>query len=319
MGEQQKLPVKHHYIPQFYLKGFSQDQEHLHIFDKKAETDEARFRYQTTEAIAYKKHFYTYETNDHDKETLEGFFCNIESLAQNAIEKLSQGGQLDRELRSYLALFIAFIWVRTPHFKSETLGAQEELHEKMARMMFRVRPKKLMREWAEKEGKTMTDAEIDDLIDFATNPKRSKITMSFPQNYWIKEMLELADHFYPYLAVTDWQIIHAPNKYAFLTSDNPFMLIPTEKPDPFGVGLLTPGVRKIIPLRSDLLLVMHEPSEKPNLYHTEGTKEGFRKINELTVWNADRVIFSPDLGKIKKIAKTKPELVKPRGKRYRVS
>lgn len=320
MPDDQKLPVKHHYIPQFYLKGFSQDQEHLHIFDKLAESEEARFRYQTTQAIAYKKNFYTYETKDRSKETLEGMFSEIEGLAQQAITKLSRGEQLDRELRSYLALFVAFIWVRTPLFKSETLGAQEEMHEKMARMMFRVQPKKMMREWAEKEGKTMTDEEIDDLIDFATNPKRSRIKMDFPQNYWIKHMLQLGDDLYPYLAVTDWQIIHAPKKYAFLTSDNPFMLRPTEKPDPFyGIGLLTPGVKKIIPLKSDLLLVMHEPSENPDLYHTEGTKEGYRKINEQIVWNADRVIFSPDLGKIQKIAKTKPDLVKPRGKRYRVS
>lgn len=320
MENNQKLPIKHHYIPQFYLKGFSQDQEHLHVFDKKAETDETRFRYQTTQAIAYKKNFYTYETQDQSKETLEGMFSQIEGVAQQAIQKLSHGEQLDKELRSYLALFIAFLWVRVPQFKAETLGAQEELHEKMARMMFRVQPKKMMRKWAEKEGKEMTDEEIDDLIDFATNPKRSKIKMDFPQNYWIKQMLELGDHFYPYLAITDWQIVHSPTKYGFLTSDNPFILMPSEKPHPFyGVGLLTPGVKKIIPLRSDLLLIMHEPSDNPDLYHTQGTKEGFRLINEQTVLNAERVIFSPDLGKIQKIAKTKPHLVIPRGKRYRVS
>lgn len=320
MTENDKLPVKHHYIPQFYLRGFSQDGEHLHLFDKFATTKEAKFRYQTTQAIAYKKNFYTYETKERGKETLEGMFSQIEGMAQSAIEKLSRGEQLDRETRSYLALFIAFIWVRTPHFKSETLGAQEELHEKMARMMFRVQPEKMIRRWADEEGKEMSDEEIADLIDFATNPKRSKIKMSFPQNYWIKQMLKLGDDIYPYLAVTDWQVIHAPTKYAFLTSDNPFMLRPTEKPHPFyGIGLLTPGVKKIIPLRSNLLLVMHEPSENPDLYHTEGTKEGFRKINEQIVWNADRVIFSPDLGKIQKIVKTKPQLAEPRGKRYRVS
>lgn len=31
----QSLPKRHHYIPQFYLKGFSSDGKHLFVLDKK--------------------------------------------------------------------------------------------------------------------------------------------------------------------------------------------------------------------------------------------------------------------------------------------
>jgi len=83
-----KLPSRHHYIPQFYLKGFSQDSQHLHIFDKKSENEETRFRYQTTERIAYENNLYTYRTKSLKKETLEDFFCQIEGMAKSVIVKL---------------------------------------------------------------------------------------------------------------------------------------------------------------------------------------------------------------------------------------
>ncbi len=98
------------------------------------------------------------------------------------------------------------------------------------------------------------------------------------------------------------------------------MLIPSEKPSPFyGVGLLTPGVKKTVPLTANMYLVMHEPQRELKLVHTIGDKDFFRRVNEWTMKNAERLVFSPDLSKLEKMLKIKPELAKPRGKRYRVS
>jgi len=316
-----KLPKKHHYLPQFYLKGFSQDVSHLHIFDKKAKKEDARFRYQTTEKIAYENNLYTYRTKDLKKETLEDFFSQIESMAKKVITKLENKDDITPRQRGHLALFIALLWFRTPTWKTETLGVQSELAEKMIRKKYHFpQQKELIRDFFKKEGRNFTDEELDDLIDFATNPKRSKISIKFPPEYWIKQMLTLANDVYVYLAHCGWEVKHATRKYAFLTSDNPVLLIPSEKPHPFyGVGLLTPGVKKTIPLTSNLYLAMHEPQEELVLFHTTADKEFWKQANIWAMRNAERLVFSPVLGKIEKIVKTKPELAKPRGKRYRIS
>lgn len=316
-----RLPKKHHYLPQFYLKGFSQDASHLHIFDKKVKNEDVHFRYQTTEKIAFENNLYTYRTKDLKKETLEDFFSQIESMAKKVITKLENKKDITPKQRGHLALFIALLWFRTPTWKTETLGMQNELAEKMIRMRYRFpQQKELMRDFFKKEGKHFTDEELDDLVDFAVNPKRSKIVIKFPPEYWIKQMLTLANDVYTYLAHCGWEVKHATKKYAFLTSDNPVLLIPSEKPHPFyGVGLFTLGVKKTIPLAANLYLAMHEPQEKLVLFHTIADKEFCKQANVWTMRNAERLVFSPVLGKIEKMIKTRPELAKPRGKRYRIS
>lgn len=190
------------------------------------------------------------------------------------------------------------------------------------RMMYHFpQQKDMMKQFFEKRGKHFTDKELDDLIDFATNPERSKFVVKFPPGYWIKQMLKLANDIYVYLAHCEWEIRHAVKKYAYITSDHPVLLIPSEKPHPFyGVGLLTPGVKKTVPLTANMYLIMHEPQKKELvLVHTIGDKDFYRQVNEWTMKNAERFVFSPDLGKLEKMLKTNPELAKPRGKRYRVS
>lgn len=317
-----KLPAKHHYLPQFYLKGFSQDNNKLYVFDKKTTDEKSRFRYQTTERIAFENNLYTYRTKDLKKETLEGLFSQIEGMAKTVITKLEKREDIVPMERGHLALFVALLWLRTPTAKSETLGAQEELTEKVIRMRYHFpQQKELMKKFFTERGEKKTEEEIDDLIDFATNPKRSKLVIKFPPEHWIKQMLTLSNDIYVYLAHCEWEIRHAVKKYAYITSDHPVLLIPSEKPDPFfGVGLLTPGVKKTIPLTANMYLIMHEPQkEKLILVHTVGNKDFYNKVNEWTMKNAERFVFSPDLGKLEKMVKMKPELAKPRGKRYRIS
>lgn len=116
-----KLPVRHHYLPQFYLKGFSTDKSKLYVFDKKTDDEKNKFRYQTTEKIAYENNLYTYKTKDRKKETLEDFFCQIEGMAKTVITKLENREDIEPIERGHLALFVAFLWLRTPTSKAETL------------------------------------------------------------------------------------------------------------------------------------------------------------------------------------------------------
>lgn len=315
----QSLSKRHHYIPQFYLKGFSSDEKHLFVLDKEASKEE-RFRYQTINSIAFQKHLYTYQTKSRKKETLEDMFSQIEGRAATVIRKAELKQDLTDQERNDFSLFLSFLWIRVPYSKKEFERSTQQLYEKIARKSVVMTPKKNLKEFFEKRGKNLTDKEIDDLVDFAINEKRSKITVTVPHSYWIKQMLLLGVDIAPALEIADWEFRVATKSFAFVTSDNPFLLLPNRPLDPFeGLGLLTPGAKKVIPISAKICLVIHEPQKSPRTVYTEADKPFFRKINNWIVKYSYRFVYSADKGKVGKMIKLNKELLKPALKRLVIS
>lgn len=312
----QSLPKKHHYIPQFYLRGFSTDKEHLYVLDKLAQKD-SKFRYQTAESIAFQKHFYTYKTKENKQGTLENLFSQIEGRAAEIIRKVERKQDLDDQDRNDFSLFLSFLWIRVPHSKKEFERATQELYAKIARKSVAITPKQNLKSFFQKRSKKLTDKEIDDLVDFAINEKRSRINVAVPQGYWIKQMLLLGVDISPALEITDWEFRIAEKPFAFITSDNPFLLIPSRPVHPFeDVGLLTPGAKKIVPITAKICLVMHEPQKNPKIVYTNADKSFFQKINNWIVKHSERFVYSADKGKVEKMIKSNNELLKPAPKRF---
>lgn len=298
-----KLPKKHHYVPQFYLKGFSMDKNNLWVLNKKSD-DNQNIKKITTKAIAFENNFYTYKSIDKTKETLEDLFCQMERLASDVIKKISDGHEINQQEKADLSVFISFLWLRTPKSKKRMNDMTTNLHEQISRKSIAMTPNENLKEFFKKRGKDLSDKEIDELKEFATDEKKSKFTLNIPQNYWIKEMLQLGMDISPAFQICDWEFCVSDKPFAFITSDNPFMLIPSKPVDPFyGLGLLTDGAKKVIPLNSKICLVMHEPKENPQNKYREVDKDYFRMINNFTYKNAQRFVFSPDEGKLSKIHK----------------
>jgi hypothetical protein len=257
---------KQHYIPQFYLKNFSHDNSHVYVYDKRI-GEKGQIRYQTTTEVAHENHFYTYRTKMGTKENLEDFFGNFESIASTIIDKVYREKNMTLNEKEYLSMFVALMYTRTPAFKERTESMHTKMGEKVSRMMIKMTPKETLRKfYKEKLGKTLTDEELADIVDFGTNPKRSRIGFTYPREFWIKTMLELSAKIAPYFFGMSWVFLYTDKPYAFISSDNPFLLAPPDVINRFyGVGLLTQGARKIIPLRSNLCLVMGDICERPSI------------------------------------------------------
>lgn len=299
-----KLPKKHHYIPQFYMKGFSQDSNNLWVYDKKSKNPND-VKKLTTKTIAFENNFYTYLSIHKTKETMEDMFCQMEGLAANVINKIANGHEIDSQEKADLAVFISFLWLRTPKSKKRMAKMTTNLYEQVSRKSIAMTPNQKLIDFFATRGKVMTDKEIDELKEFATDEKRSRFALKIPQNYWIKEMLQLGMDITPTFQMCDWEFCVTDKPYAFITSDNPFMLIPSEPVHPFyGLGLLTPGAKKVLPLNSKVCLVMHEPKKNPINTYRKVDKDFFRMVNMFSYKNAKRFVFSPDEGKLVKLNKT---------------
>lgn len=317
------LPKNHHYIPQFYLNNFSNDtlrkgSKRIYVLDKMAEIKTIKLL--PIKNIAFQNNLYTYKTKDGKKETLEDMLSVVEGAAAEIIRKVEQRKELTTQDRNSLSLFLSLLWIRVPYAKDQFERSTKELYEAVARKSVAVTPNESLKSFFQKRGKNFTDKEIEDLKDFAINKNRSKIVVDVPQGYWIKMMLRLSIDISPALEITDWEFRIAEKPFAFITSDNPFLLVPGRKMDPFeGLGLLTPDVKKIIPITSNICLIMHEPKKEPIIVYRSADKTFYNKINHLVMKYSARFVYSADKGKVEKMIKLEPELLKPKSKGFIVS
>lgn len=317
------LPKNHHYIPQFYLNNFSNDtlrkgRKRIYVLDKMVETKTIKLL--PIKNIAFQNDLYTYKTKDGKKETLEDMLSVVEGAAAEIIRKVEQRKELTTQDRNSLSLFLSLLWIRVPYAKDQFEKSTKELYEAVARKSVAVTPNESLKSFFQKRGKNFTDKEIEDLKDFAINKNRSKIVVDVPQGYWIKMMLRFSVDISPELEITDWEFRITEKPFAFITSDNPFLLVPGRKMDPFeGLGLLTPDAKKIIPITSSICLIMHEPKKEPITVYRNADKAFYNKINHWVMKYSARFVYSADKGKVEKMIKLEPELLKPKSKGFIVS
>ncbi|EKD99434.1 MAG: hypothetical protein ACD_22C00256G0007 [uncultured bacterium] len=304
--ENQKFTKKQHYIPRFYLRKFSQNDETLNVYDRKKGKNGEFRKDQSINEIGHENNFYTYTDIGGERKNLEDVFGQFESSAGKILNKIENKEILTPEDKEYFSVFLSLLYLRTPTSKKYMNKGTEQLYKETMRMELATTPKEKFREFYEKKfGKGISDEKLEDLIDFGVNEKRSEIKVDIPNSYWIKQMLQLSMDITPVFNMLNWRVFFSEQKHAFIASDNPFLLITTEKPDPFwGVGLLTQGALKVVPLTSNICLIMDEPDENPTISYKETTsKELQRAVNGSLTKKCDRCIFSASMGQLEKLVK----------------
>jgi len=292
----QNQPKRHHYIPQFFLRYFSQDQEHLWVFDRVKK----EYRYQDTRKIASENKFYTYSAKGKE-ENLEALFGTIEGLAKPIIDKIIARSNITMQEKADLSMFLATLRVRIPDFKKWTEEGGEKMYKKYNKIAFSNREHVEM--LIKKSGRKVMEKEVDNLMEIAANENRYSV--KFPPGYWIKTMLRLSMGVADIFIDSNWDVYHFNKQFALVTSDNPVVLVPPRDYDPFyGFGLATPGTVKVIALSSGVCLVTKELTRTPVIVHKDwSNKDMSRWFNKITAVNSDRFIFSPEKGKLEKLIK----------------
>ena len=85
------------------------------------------------------------------------------------------------------------------------------------------------------------------------------------KNRSLEMMISLASEFAKTLWGLNCAILHAPKNCSFITTDRPFVIAPPKDrsiiPTWGGVGLLTPGAKKFLPLTADMTIVFGDPGD----------------------------------------------------------
>jgi hypothetical protein len=298
-------PKKHHYVPEFYLKGFCRNGK-LWVYDR----ERATYDQLPPEALGIKKNFYSFTDENGQRDvSAEKELSRVENAAAPVIRKLEAKQRITIKERCDLALFVSLMRYRVPDFRQE----HEEWHDTVLKAIHKERfpsveavKAELVRQGHESDeefARYIFEMIRDETYDVKTN-----------KPYSIAQMLDLGLNTAEQLANMRWLIIRAPKKTAFITSDDPFLLTPPRGYDPetspYGVGVITPGAYKNVPLTQEIYLCIQD--EGLDIAYWQADREVVRTINQDTAKSHRRFLFGRDKELLRKAASTTVPLPRPR-------
>jgi hypothetical protein len=288
---------RHHYIPQFYLRGFADpgtplgQKPWLWVLDVHSGSIAKR----TPKNIAVEIGYYAIETADgKDYETVENELARIEDQAAFALRQMlsrpvgSRGVVLPE-----ISTFIAWLACRTPWFRRIATDGWPKQLEDLARGRIEAED----------------DPDLIVLIVNQTTGERRKIPLedalaAIRSGPWVAQMhqnqvidiMRLQRWYFQhqYFSMLSWTVLTAPTDQFFITSDRPVVwYVPGQGFADSPAGLKYPEVELTIPLNAKTALLGTAAPLPP------GAQIGVDAINFRTRCFAERFLASPDLKNLK--------------------
>lgn len=294
MGNETK---RQHYLPQFYLKGFTKE-EKLWVYDR----EKNEFRIQTPVNTAIEKDYYTFSDKKGEKnKSVEKILADVEGRVVPVFEKIKNQDSLNDDDKGIMSLFLSLFIYRVPEFEK----LSNEIAQAISKFTMKnlISSKEQAAKWIEsyeKDTGKSFDVSPEILFEYAQNPQFEII---LDRNTTLRHMLDLSYKNTNWLYNVDWEIFEAPKNSSFITTDNPFVLLPP-KGFPIGIrgyGLRTKGVKKIIPLSKERCILIGA-SGNSFKYINVNTKT-VRGINLFVAARCDRFVIGVDEKLLKNIVK----------------
>lgn len=231
MPETKTHAKRHHFVPRFYLRHFSDHKKRVRMY---ARGSKRKPVVTSVNNAAVEAGFYTVieETGD-ESQRVEDLLSLIDGLAKAAIGRIANGRfPPNIEGRSNLSLFIVLQTLRTPEHR-RSYEAMVDYGEKV---MLEGWTPDYARERLKENGIEATDETIVAIMDVVENPAKYRIVPH--QNEHIKIMLNVATEVAPVIAERSWLLGHS-RRAAFVTSDHPVVWHsePNEVSKYMGIGI----------------------------------------------------------------------------------
>jgi hypothetical protein len=302
-------PKRHHYLPEFYLKGFCRDGM-LWLFDRPRD----QFREQTPENTGVKKLYYAFEDQAGTRHTeIEAFLSRVEGDAKSCIDRLRARHDLSPEERRKLSVFLALMHTRVPEFH-ELIQEMNEKTTKATMQLLARQPGALERLVAKADelggNPSVTAEQMREFFE------RDEYRVWIDRAASLRPMIEIAFGLANALFAANWGVFEAADDTSFVTSDNPvFPSYPKQVgfyPTPF----LSPEVAKIAPLAHDTLLVM-AGSGGLQVRRT-ADRASVRAYNVLTAYSCLDYVIGRDEALVRSIVSRAKVRTRPPRERIRV-
>lgn len=285
--------VRHHYIPRFYLNGFTDPAKSnaVWVFDK---DDEKAFPAAPAN-IACEKHYHTFvmEDGEKDTESIEHLYGLIEAPSSAVIRKIHAEEALSNEDISVFSTFAASMMIRVPNHRSNIEKAVGSLMMKSQAMLANNKEafESSYNRYLEETGSD-SDLTAEDVRQFVLEEKyTTTINPQVSLYFSVMSIEHIAEVFHK----MNWAFIKSTNDHKFLSCDNPlFYFDPTHDRNSFyGVGLLNKAVEVTLPLSQDICA--YGSWDNAGQHNTvNGKNQMIKNINRRTVLAAKRFVFSSE-------------------------
>lgn len=256
---------RHHVVPQFYLRGFAEDEK---LRTVRLPGDQ-RFT-QVVRKAASETDFYTLEGHEDGADAFEKALASIEGEASRVFDSVVNGvWPLAVGDRTALAYFVALQAVRGP----EQRRNMEHVLAQKARIEIGFNGKAGVKGWFKRNrGIDLTDEQAEMAWAQATQPSGPPIRVA--PILHIKQMVALAEDLLKYISGRPWSLVQFDRR-SLITSDAPVGLVRhAAEPDPWmGVGFMTAwGIT--FPLTRKLGILMGDPMVFVDEVPVEAVRDG---------------------------------------------
>ena len=271
-------PRKHHYLPQFYLRGFSANGRSVYQIEKDGLKS---YTCSIADAAAIRDYHQLDYSEAKDSNLLEKKLADLEGEHSVVLEQTLKAGITSPELYVSLIGLVSLLRFRVPTFKTFI--------------------ENFLREHVRSAGKIMEAAGelppppkgLEDIL------RIENLNISISNWKCLQYMFEAAyepEQLNLLCAMTP-SLIQAPKESFFLTCDHPFVIYhPRAMPtDAYGVGPAQKDVEISVPLSSQVLLQLSWNTESEN--HLVASPIEVEEFNRRTVIMADSFVFAPEYSK----------------------
>jgi len=284
------IPRAHHYVPVFYLKGFTspKDREYLWVYEQGKPVRKSKPINE-----AHERDFYTYEDEDGKRRDLEQPLSGIESETAPLLRAMDDGyHRLHADDFEGLTIFMALMWVRGPFgrdlMNQLSLQSMKTVVQEYARdgEKFQRIYDDVVKEYGH------TDVSAEELRNSILN-RDWKYEQKSP-GYTLHKMFVGVPIISGILQKKDWQVLISEGDDYFCTSDFPVVNILPDKPGQagqatIGTGFGMPGVEIFFPLTRRRCLLLKDETR-----HSSKVLPGrmVREINKVLMVGARRFIYA---------------------------
>jgi hypothetical protein len=284
-------PRKHHYVPQFYLRGFVGERDQLFVTDRPSEKS---FR-TPPKNVAAERDFNRVEIEGMDPGVVEKALAEFEGKVAPALERIKETKSLaNKEDRDALMNLISALAIRNPRTRSTINDFIGELVQKAMeiglateeRWNSQVAQMKKAGVWD--EGANVSYADMKKMVE----ERRHKIEVAKEFNVAVE--LDQHDGLLQHLANRKWQLVVAnEGSGGFVTTDAPVCIQWADGGDHgiYSPGFRVAGTEVIIPLSTKLALRGTFEGEEDVV---EGDIFTVGSINSIVISNCNKQVYAHD-------------------------
>jgi hypothetical protein len=262
--------IRNHYIPKFYLKGFTEKTTSEMMFVYQKGTDNP-FRTQVKN-IGNEKGLYT----DELEETLAN---DIENSANPILQKLRSFQPISENEKLIFSRYMFSMWLRVPKHLNWVIEKSPQIMEKTFSDVER-QLQELLQKYPDKA--EIIKQRIQQLHDIRTNKVNE-----FIKGMWLKNIpIGIDRPPVQMMANMEWRFLESNDDQLFITSDNPLFYFES-------IGIGNEKSEVTFPLSKHLVLWAKWQMNIPPGFHKART-QFVKEVNRRTVSNALTYIFSSD-------------------------